>query len=101
MRTFKALIHPDGRVDRVGLDTGKTTLAAINEEARLVAFKTAGHNCLVSGFNPRQYVPAHYAVHRFTSYRERDDGVLEIEMEELFGDLEWKVRGAGAVHGYD
>ena len=87
MRTFRAVIHPDGRVERVGIDTGKTTLASINYKAGLVAFKTAGHTCWVGGFNPRQYVPAHYSVYRFKSISK-----TEIEMDELFGELEWDAR---------
>jgi len=88
---FRALIYADGRVERVGVDTGKTTLAAISDKAGLVVFKVAGHTCWVSGFNPRRYVPAHYSVYRFTPIGERD-GVREIEMDELFGDLEWQTR---------
>ena len=91
MRAFRALIYPDGRVERVGVDTGKTTLAAISYATGLVAFKVAGHTCWVSGFNPRQYVPAHYSVYKFKPIRELD-GVREIEMDDLFGDLEWQTR---------
>ena len=91
MGYFTALIYPDGRVDRVGIDTGKTTLAAISDKTCLVAFKVAGHTCWVSGFNPRKYVPAHYSVYRFKPISERD-GIREIEMGELFGDLEWQTR---------
>lgn len=98
MRAFRAVIYPNGRVERVGVDTGKTTLAAISDNAGLVAFKVAGHTCWVAGFNPRQYVPAHYAIYRFKTISNRD-GIREIEMDELFGDLEWQVRRTAGHDG--
>lgn len=88
---FTAMIYPDGRVDRVGIDCGKTRLSAIDYKKGLVAFKVAGHTSWVSGYNPRQYAPAHYGVFRFRLIEEID-GVAEIEIDELFGDLEWQVR---------
>ena len=97
MRSFQARIYPDGRVERIGIDTGKTTLAAISDKTGLVAFKVAGHTCWVSGYSPRQYVPAHYSVYRFKPLRDQD-GIREIEMDELFGDLEWQTRGKAPVH---
>lgn len=42
MRSFTALVNADRTVNRIGLDTGKTTLEDINEALCLVAFKTAG-----------------------------------------------------------
>ena len=91
MRAFRAVIHPDGSVERVGIDTGKTTLVAINEKTGLVAFKVAGHTCWISILDPRRYIPASYSVYRFKLISERD-GIREIEMDELFGDLEWQAR---------
>lgn len=97
MRAFRAEIYPDGRVERIGIDTGKTTLAAISDKTGLVAFKVAGYTCWISGFNPRQYIPAHYSVYRFKPISERD-GIREIEMDELFGDLEWQTRQKSTDH---
>ncbi len=91
MRSYVVRIYPDGRVDRVGVDTGKTTLAAINEDERLVAFNVAGRTTWICGYNPRQYVPAHISVFKFTSITKH--GVfIELEIPELFGDLEWDKR---------
>ena len=95
MRDWVIEIHPDGRVDRIGIDSGKHTVAALNEAAGLVAFKVAGHSCWISGTNPRQYVPAHYSVYKIESHERSDDGVITLKVKELFGELQWNIRGGG------
>lgn len=87
---FRLFIYDDGRVDWIGVDTGKTTVVAHNPKRAIIALHIAGHSAQ-SGYR-RIYGPAHYGVYEYKKvYAERDR--IEIEIDELFGVLHWNVRG--------
>jgi len=92
---FAITINDDGTVEWHGVDAGKTTVLAMNEEKRLIVLHTAGSYWSDNG--GRHYGEARVAVHEF-EYAKRSNpfnepNPRELFLTELFGVMDWKPRG--------
>lgn len=85
---FAITINDDGTVQWHGVDTGKTKVLDMNEKKKLIALHIAGHTTW-HGVG-RLYGEARIGVYEY------EDGPSEREifLTDLFGELDWKSRGA-------